>query len=189
MQHPLDLHLLIDRSGSMSHLAATVVTEANLLVDRIATDAPAATVTVATFDSTNPFHLVRDRVPARHFLPILRHEYRPGGGTPLLDALGALISGATHVAHADRQTGQRRQTVLAVMTDGEENDSHRYDHATIAGKLARRRAAGWRLLYLGPGSRQGALIGFHPAEIQPWEATHAGTGLAFQTIADLTLGP
>jgi hypothetical protein len=186
-----DLLILVDSSASMGHLRSIVVDELNRLVDRMAGRLAAATVTIAAFDSTDPLRVVRDGVDAHHFLPVLPNEYRIGAGTPLLDGIGRLVRRATERAQAEHDAGRRVDTVVAVLTDGEENASTRYDLATIAGKLARRRAAGWRLLYLGPGDavREGTLIGFRPDEISPWDATEAGTAIAFRTIADRTAAP
>lgn len=184
--NPLDLYVLVDRSGSMDHVADTVVEEINRLVATVAADDPSATVSLITFDTDEPFDVVADRVPVGRFRRLRSGDYVPGGATPLLDALGATIGRATRHLHADRD-GKRR-VVLAVVTDGEENASERYRYRDIAGKLQRRRSAGWELIYLGPGDafRDANQLGFRADEIHPWEATEAGTRAAFATIAGLT---
>ncbi len=188
--YPLDLYVVIDRSGSMSHLRAIVVDEINRLVATIEADDSDATISLVAFDSDDPFDVLVDRVPVREFLPLGYGDYVAGGGTPLLDALGATIGRATRHAHHDIKADTRRHTVLAVVTDGEENASIRCRYRDIAGKLQRRRSAGWDLIYLGPGDAfaQAARLGFWADETHPWEANEAGTRAAFATIAGLTTG-
>lgn len=187
---PLDLYVAIDRSSSMGHLKTTVIEEINRLVATIEADDPDATVTLVTFDSEEPFDVVLDRLPVRRFGRVGPENYVPGRGTPLLDALGATIGRATRHAHDDVRAGNRRRTVVAVITDGEENASVQYSYLDIVGKLGRRRAAGWQLIYLGPGDAlaDAARLGFRPEETHPWDATEAGTRAAFATIAGLTTG-
>lgn len=53
--------------------------------------APKVTVTVAKFDTVSPYTIVRDGEPVREFRPLAPEEYRPRGGTPLLDATAHFI--------------------------------------------------------------------------------------------------
>lgn len=57
--------------------------------------APKVTVTIATFDSSYSrpvYRAVREAQPVNEFTPLTHAHYRPGGGTPLLDATAQFIA-------------------------------------------------------------------------------------------------
>ena len=189
---PSEIYIVLDRSGSMASVAPTVVAELNRFVATLAVDRPGARVTLVAFDSADPFEVIWDGQPAGSVPPITLDRYRPGGGTPLHDALGAVIRLATRRAAGVRPTLPRPEVLVAVVTDGEENDSVRYGPMDIYGKILRRKAAGWEFLFLGAGRdpiRQGAALGFGAGEIVPWVADDAGTGMAFATLTATALRP
>lgn len=186
-----DLYILVDRSGSMGPLAHTVVTEINRLVDTIGAEVPDTDLTLVLFDSQDPFDILIDGVPVHQVREITAEDYRPGGGTPLYDALDATITLATRRARArGRLEGRGIRTVIGVLTDGEENASIGTTALGLAGRVRRRKAAGWQLLYLGVGDpfRDAGRIGFDPTDVQPWEADELGTWAAFQTLSATALG-
>lgn len=189
MTRPLDVHVLIDSSGSMRPVAATVVEELNRLVSQIHADNAAATVTITTFDSHGGYGRLAHRTPVGEIHKFTLFDFRPGGGTPLLDAVSDALRAASRGL---QQVASRRalspRVVFVVITDGEENASDRHSWLDVSGKVARRRAAGWELSYLGPGNalEQGERLGFRPEEIHPWETSVEGTRAAFATIAHLT---
>lgn len=53
--------------------------------------APPVEVTLAKFDTTEPFNVVRDGVRIDQFTPLTRADYHPRGGTPLRDATASMI--------------------------------------------------------------------------------------------------
>jgi hypothetical protein len=75
-------------------------------------------------------------------------NYRPGGGTALLDAIGKTIT--EFEQKATLKKGDR--VLLVVQTDGEENSSTEYDRPTISKMIADREAAGqWSAIFMGAG--------------------------------------
>lgn len=183
-----DFYVLVDRSASMGHLASTVVSEINRLIDTTKVEAPDTELTVVLFDSEDPFDLVIDGVRVDQVRELTAEDYRAGGGTPLYDALDATIGRATRRAAA--RGGRGAETVIAVLTDGEENASVWTSALELAGRVRRRKAAGWQFLYLGVGDpfRDASRIGFDPADVQPWQADELGTRAAFQTMTATVLG-
>lgn len=187
-----DLIIILDRSGSMGWLAGTVIEEVNRLVEAATTVDPSSTITVIAFDTENPSEMLVDRATAADLPVLTADNYRVGGGTPLYDAIGL---GLRRVLRRQRRSGLRRDeiptTLIAVITDGEENSSTRFNAVDILGMVQRRRARGWEFLYLGVGDvmRDGRRLGFHADEIQPWEANHEGTRAAFTEITDRTIAP
>ena len=169
MNTALDLYIVLDRSGSMHPLADTVVDEVNRLVAAVSADDPRAEVTLVAFDSSDPFDVIVDRQRTHGEPVVTRDDYTPGGGTPLFDAIAATLQLASRNQRADRQ---RRRVLVAVVTDGEDNDSE-HTALDVLGKIRRRKAAGWEFLYLGVGDvfADAARIGIDANEVHPWEAT------------------
>ena len=180
-----DLYVLIDRSGSMRPLAATVVKEVNRLAHNVGANDPEATVTIIAFDSNDVFDVLTDHEAPRGQV-LSQTDYQPGGGTPLYDAISETL---TFVSRHQRRNRPARRIVVAVMTDGQENSSRHYTALDVLGKIQRRQAAGWDLLYLGVGDvfADAAHLGFHANQVHPWESTDHGTAAAFATITAATI--
>lgn len=142
----IDVYVILDRSGSMAPLANTVVQETNSLFDNLRADPEIATVTLVMFESEDAFDCVLDRLPINRLGKLSSDAYQPGTGTPLWDAIGSTVDLATR-----HQAAAQRRVLVAVVTDGEENDSVQYTSRRLYGKLRRRLAAGWQFLYLGAG--------------------------------------
>ena len=185
MNAALDFYIVLDRSGSMHPLADTVVDEVNRLVAAVTADDPRAEVTLVAFDSSDSFDVMLDRHRTNGAPALNPGDYTPGGGTPLFDAVAATLQLASRNQQADRQ---RRRVLVAVVTDGEDNDSE-HTAVDVLGKIRRRKAAGWEFLYLGVGDVFGdaARIGIDPSEVHPWEPTEAGTAIAFATLTRASL--
>ena len=185
MTAPLDLYIVLDRSGSMSPLARTVVTDVNRLVASVAAGDPDSTVTLVAFDSGDPFDVILDRHRHDGRPALTAGAYRPGGGTPLFDAVAATLSLASRNRRADED---HRRVLVAVVTDGEDNNS-RLTALDVLGKIRRRKAAGWEFLYLGVGDvfADAAQIGIDAGEVHPWTASEAGTAAAFATVTGTAL--
>jgi hypothetical protein len=72
-------------------------------------------------------------------------DYKPDGGTALLDGIGAMIDSiAGKVANAPQTP-----VVIAVVSDGHENSSHKYKLPQILDMITNRRfSCGWQFLFL-----------------------------------------
>jgi hypothetical protein len=185
MHKALDLYIVLDRSGSMTPLADTVVSEVNRLVAAVADDHTHSTVTLVAFDSNDPFDVVLDRCRNDGRPALDADDYRPGGGTPLFDAVAATLQMASRNQRSDRHD---RHVKVAIVTDGADNDSE-HTAVDVLGKIRRRKAAGWDFLYLGVGPvwRDAARIGLDPDEVHPWAATREGARAAFATLTAASL--
>lgn len=106
-------------------------------------DAVDSHVTLAVFDSQEglQFDLLRKTVPALHWENVTDREASPRGMTPLLDALGRIVS----LAEADNPD----KAVIVVMTDGQENASREVTKEGAKAALDRIRAKGWDVVFLG----------------------------------------
>jgi len=139
-----ELIVLLDRSGSMETgredhqggLRSFVRDQRRLAGD--------VRLTLAMFDSHNPCEFVFDNVQL-HTVEESKIELVPRGSTPLLDAVGRLVSSvsARHVRF------KPDMTIMMIITDGQENDSKEWTKEKVKELLTRKEEDGWKVLYLG----------------------------------------
>jgi uncharacterized protein with von Willebrand factor type A (vWA) domain len=139
--------ILLDRSGSM---AGSMWTEAlgsiNAYVQKLAEDNVDTGVTLAVFDSNDPFQIVRDRITPKTWRRVSNEDATPRGGTPLNDATGKLLDLAEK---GPPNGGQYDKVAIIIMTDGAENASKEYTTQNIKARLDSVRAKGWQVIFLG----------------------------------------
>jgi hypothetical protein len=100
-----------------------------------------------------------------------RHNYRPAGGTPLLDAVGQAITATEDVVRAAWCVGAR--VVVVIQTDGEENASAKFGLADIKTMIEDRQAKGWEFVFIGAGINafaDGARMGIHSMNTMSYTA-------------------
>ena len=114
---------VLDRSGSMQHLVSDVVGGFATFVAEQQQEAGKCSVTVAQFDSEDPFEVLIDDVPVAEVTG-LDERYFARGMTPLYDAVGSMIDRCEERLSAREAAGKPADDQLIVIfTDGEENDS------------------------------------------------------------------
>ncbi len=140
-------YILLDRSGSMQSLWAEALSSVNAyakeLDNKTDGDAVDAKVTFAVFDDQAglQFDVLRKDVPALHWENVTDAEASPRGMTPLLDAIGRIVSLA--------ETDNADQAIIVVMTDGMENASREVTREGAKAALDRVRKKGWEVVFLG----------------------------------------
>ena len=141
---PIALSVLLDRSGSMMSIADDIVDGFNALLSNQRTQPGEVFLTLAQFDTENPFELLMDRLPLREVTDMDRAWYQPRGGTPLYDAIGLLLGHIdTHRSSADVDH------VVVIITDGHENASAEFTRKAIFDLIKERSDKGWVFIYLG----------------------------------------
>ena len=99
-------------------------------------------VTLITFDSTHKRY-VFDNVPASATHKLTSREYRPGGGTPLYDAIGMGIS------KLNAQTTADDHVLVTIITDGEENCSEEYNLQMVKTLIEKLKKQNWTFTLIG----------------------------------------
>jgi uncharacterized protein YegL len=102
-------------------------------------------VTIVTFEGNGikGIKTRRDRVPIESIKDFSEADYRPGGCTPLYDAMGKTLNELEGLIHKDDRV------LATVITDGMENSSQEYSGKTIKALVDRLREKGWTLAYIG----------------------------------------
>lgn len=142
---PLYAHILLDRSGSMQSCRETTIDAFNEYVNglRVSADVDAR-LSLTTFDSVG-FDAVQHAEPAKSFIELTRHNYMPRASTPLLDAIGHVVSKMDEVSLRDGE-----KVSLVILTDGLENASKEHTKDSIRKLLTDRQDnKGWLITFLG----------------------------------------
>ena len=137
--------LILDRSGSMAGRENDVIGGVNSFLDEQKKLPDPASIAFVRFD-TEATERFRPMASLAECKPLTVDEYKPRGGTPLLDAIGKTIV----QLDGDWKTEQPERAILVIVTDGEENSSVEYTKAKIKEMIQARQDSGkWAIIYLG----------------------------------------
>lgn len=142
--------IILDESGSMSSIYHETLTSMNEVLGGIRKDQEEHPeqknfVTIVTFEGNGikGIKTRRDRVPIESIIDFSEADYRPGGCTPLYDAMGKTLNELEGLVHEDDRV------LATIITDGMENSSEEYSGKTIKALVDRLREKGWTLAYIG----------------------------------------
>lgn len=169
--------LIIDESGSMYSIYDQALSGINETINGIRnaqTDYPDQNqyVSIVTFEGygMDAVKTRRDRVPVSIVQDMSKADYRPGGCTPLYDAMGKAIS------HLDSCIKEGDAVLVTVITDGEENSSKEYSGSAIKELVARQREKGWTFAYIGANQDAVEVArGLNISNAMNFDATPEGT--------------
>ena len=117
-------------------------------------------------------------------VPMLDHDnYKPMGGTPLIDAAVKAIL-ATETAAKPHE-----KVIVCIQTDGEENSSVEYKMADLHQIIKRLSAKGWQFNFMGTGIdayKQGEAMGISRASTMTYGQSVGETRSAFYSSASNT---
>jgi len=142
-----ELVFILDRSGSMSGLVDDTVGGFNAMIEEQKGKEGRCLVTTVLFD--NEAQMLHDRVPLEDVRPMTRGDYRVGGCTALLDALGETIRHVAGIHRYARPEDVPEKTVFIITTDGMENASRRYGSEEVRRRIEHEKEKyGWEFLFL-----------------------------------------
>ena len=142
--------IILDESGSMTAIydqALTGINEVLSGIRKTREDFPDQQhyVTIVTFEGNgiSGVKTRRDRVAIEKVKDFSRKDYRPGGCTPLYDAMGKTLNTLEGQIHEDDRV------MATIITDGYENASEEYSGKTVKALVSRLREKGWTFAYIG----------------------------------------
>ena len=184
-----EIVFILDRSGSMAGLEADTVGGFNAMVERQQKEDGAALLSAVLF--SNGSEVLYDRTDIRKVEPLTDAQYRVGGCTALLDAIGDAVHHIMNVHKYAREEDRPGKTVFVITTDGMENASRRYTYEAVQKLVGEvRERYGWEFLFLGANMdaiAQARRFGISEKRAVRYECDSAGTALNFDVVSE-TIG-
>ena len=142
-----ELVFVIDRSGSMHGLERDTIGGLNATLDENRSLPGEAIVSVVLFNNSS--QVIIDRVPLEKVAPLTERDYKVGGCTALLDAVGDAVRYHTKVQQILPEEHRAEHVVFVVITDGLENASTHRTYREVKELVGRQTELGWQFLFLG----------------------------------------
>ncbi len=143
-----EMVFILDRSGSMAGLEGDTIGGFNAMIERQKRAEGEALVSTVLF--SNDSEVIHDRAELQSVGPMTDRQYRVGGCTALIDAIGGAIHHIGNVHKYAREEDRPEHTVFVITTDGMENASHRYTSDEVKTMVKRQKERyGWEFLFLG----------------------------------------
>lgn len=141
-----ELVFILDKSGSMSGLEEDTIGGFNALLEKQKKEEGKTYVTTVMFNNRPTF--VHDNENLMSIKPLTSEDYRVGGSTALLDAIGETINKVSNrIMVMDREKPSK--VLCVITTDGLENSSREYSYARIKELVEAKTKEGWEFIFLG----------------------------------------
>ena len=180
-----ELVFILDRSGSMSGLESDTIGGFNSMIRQQAQESGDVLVSTVLFDNFS--QVIHDRVPLSKVEPMNDTQYRVGGCTALLDAVGGAIHHIGNVHKYARDEDRPGKTLFVITTDGMENASRKYSYETVKTMIERQKERyGWEFLFLGANidaAREAARFGIQADRCANYHADRRGTGVIYEALS------
>lgn len=144
--------IIVDESGSMSHLRKATLSGINETIGTIRSaqeeflTTQEHTLTLITFDSGSNRPDVRTMIDNQPISKVKDFkDYMPNGCTPLYDAMGQSLTKLHDRIKEDKDA----TAVVTVLTDGLENASREWDAAGLSRLIEQLKSEGWSFAYMG----------------------------------------
>lgn len=143
-----EMVFVLDRSGSMSGLAADTIGGFNELIEKQKKIEGDAYVTTVLFD--HEYEVLHDHVALGEVVPLTDKEYFARGSTALLDAVGRTINAVGARLAATPEEERPAHVVFVITTDGMENASREYTAKQVREMVEHQQQKySWQFVFLG----------------------------------------
>ena len=142
-----ELVFILDASGSMSGMETDTIGGFNAMIEKQKQVEGKAFVSTVLF--SNRSQVLHDRLPLEKIEPLTEKDYRVGGSTALLDAIGGAIHHIGNIHKYARKEDVPDKTIFIITTDGMENASFNYTSNQIKANIQRQEEKyGWEFVFL-----------------------------------------
>ena len=124
-----EIVFIMDRSGSMAGLEDDTIGGFNAMVEKQKKEQGEALLSAVLFSDGN--QVIYDRVDIQKVEPMTDQQYRVGGCTALLDAIGGAVHHIANVHKYAREEDRPAKTIFVITTDGMENASRAYTYDEV----------------------------------------------------------
>lgn len=141
---------ILDESGSMGGLESDTIGGYNaLLNEQKKKEKEGEDIHIWTILFNNARKILHDRAKSSEIVPLTSGDYRPGGCTALLDAIGETIDDVSRIHKYLREEDVPSKVLFVITTDGLENASRKYGSTKVKTMIKAKQEEGWEFLFLG----------------------------------------
>ena len=184
-----EIVFILDRSGSMGGLETDTIGGFNAMLERQKKAEGEALLSTLLF--SNETEVLHDRADIRQVEPLSLQDYRVGGSTALLDAIGGAIRHIGNLHREARPEERPAHTLFVITTDGQENASRRYGYAELKRLIERQKERyGWEFLFLGANMDAVAAasrFGIDADRAVRYHCDRAGIALNYEAVGEAIL--
>lgn len=179
-----EIVFIIDNSGSMYSLIGDTIGGFNGFVKKQREQEGDALLTTVLFNTTHK--TLHDRMNIREVEDMTTEQYKTGGGTALLDAIGDTIESVQ--TRIDDTTVLKRPdgVICVIITDGEENSSVKFKKDQIKKMIEhQQKGHGWEFIFLGASMdavQDARSYGIASANSVTYTADSIGTASAYTCV-------
>jgi uncharacterized protein YegL len=179
-----EIIFVIDKSGSMSHLAGDTIGGFNGFIESQKAIDGKATLTTVLFDTS--WRILHDGVDLREVKSMTNSDYVAGGGTAMLDAIGEIIN-RVQDRHDELGAEKPEEVLFVITTDGEENSSRKFTKNQIEKMIKHQtNGHGWKFMFLGANMdavKEAESIGIDKDYATGYAYTAKGIGDVYTTMS------
>ena len=183
MMKNTEVVFLIDKSGSMSHLAGDTIGGFNGFIAGQKALEGKATLTTVLFDTT--WKTLHDGIDIHEVKPMTDSDYSAYGGTAMLDAIGETIN-KVQDRHDEMGSEKPEKVLFVITTDGEENSSRKFNKSQIEKMIKHQtNGHGWEFMFLGANMdavHEAANIGISSNRSVTYDYTSRGIDAVYATM-------
>lgn len=180
-----EIVFILDKSGSMHGLEADTIGGFNSFIEKQRKEEGEAFVSTVMFSDNST--VVYDRVPLDKIEPMTDKQYRTGGCTALLDAVGDAISHIKNVHKYAREEDVPEKTIFVIITDGHENSSTHTDYSKLKKSISLQQEKNeWEFIFLGANIDavgEASKLGIREDRAVKYKCDSRGTEINFASIS------
>ena len=184
MNHKTDITIILDRSGSMAAIADDTIGGFNTFLEEQQKLSGDATLTLVKFD--DQYEVEYSSKSMKDVPKLSKETFKPRGSTALLDAIGTTIDDIDSRLLGLKEEQRPDRMVVAIVTDGYENASHKFTKLQINQKISHKRDAHqWQFFFIGANQdaiQEGHSIGILAGQTLAYKCSKAGTVEAYSAM-------
>lgn len=184
-----EIVLIVDESGSMCNLRDETIKGINSFLDEQKTTPGDASVTIVAFNS-NVRTIMRSE-SLKRISHITYEDYRPLGGTALLDAVGSTIDRVGDRLRETPESERPGKVMVVIITDGAENMSYNYSYERVKNMIQHQTDKySWKFIFLGSNidaKKCANTIGIQPDYAASYTSSNRGVDSVYSSISRMTV--
>jgi hypothetical protein len=179
--------VILDRSGSMESIRDDTIGGFNAFLDQQKAESGLATLTLAQFDTQDPYEVIHKFKPLGEVPSLTRETFVPRASTPLLDAMGRGINDLESSLAEIQEEEKPARVVIVIITDGQENSSREFRKEQIDKMIKEKQEkTAWQFVFLSAdlAAVDDAIAhGFSQGSTLSFDKNSEGTRLAYISLS------